>query len=178
MDAPIIGAPIPAPKIGSRAAAFHEAGHAVAAVILEIPFDRVSILADAESLGATIFSGVTPPSDWFHELPRDECDLIERRIVVALCGPEAERLSGERSDYQALASDWNLVSDLLKPLPLGAEGLSNYHNWLKERARAVIDGAFDRRAIEHVAVALAERHILTASQVAQVIGDRRKAVGL
>lgn len=159
---------------GSRAAAFHEAGHAVAAVVLDVPFDGVSILPGAESLGRSIFSGVTLPPDWFHSLSRDECDLIERRIVVVLCGPEAERFSGERTGYQSIASDWGLVADLLKPLQLGAEGIGNYHDWLKERARSVIDGAFNRRAIEAVAAALMERHTLPAGDVAQVVRDRRR----
>ena len=174
MDAPTNGALILGSKVVSRAAAFHEAGHAVAAVVLDVPFDRVSILADAESLGRSIFSGATLPPDWFHSLSRDECDLVERRIVVALCGPEAERLSGERTGYQSTASDWGLVADLLKSLALGEEGIRNYHDWLKDRARSVIDGGFNGRAIAAVAAALMERHTLTAAEVGRVVSGRRR----
>src|SRR5262245_53569141 len=61
--------------------AYHEAGHAVVALALGRPVDRVSILPDRVNLGLCEFrKGVFRPSE----------DWVEREILIALAGPAAE----------------------------------------------------------------------------------------
>jgi ATP-dependent Zn protease len=69
-----------------QATAYHEAGHAVLALILGRPVQLVSILPDREHLGVCEFGkGVYRPSE----------DWLEREILIALGGIAAEaRLTG------------------------------------------------------------------------------------
>src|ERR1700677_1501804 len=69
-----------------RTTAYHEAGHAVVALILGRPVQCVSILPDGERLGVCEFGKGThrPSQDW-----------LEREILIALGGIAAEaRLTG------------------------------------------------------------------------------------
>ena len=66
--------------------AYHEAGHAVAALALGRPVHRVSVLPNAERLGQCEFrKGVQRPSE----------DWVETEILISLAGMVAEaRLTG------------------------------------------------------------------------------------
>src|SRR3984957_12446669 len=85
------------------ATAYHEAGHAVVALILGRPVQRVSILPAAEHLGVCEFGkGVYRPSE----------DWLEREILIALGGIAAEaRLTGVYS-WDAAARDQQYVRRL------------------------------------------------------------------
>src|SRR5438105_15316205 len=64
-----------------EAVAYHEAGHAVAALALGRPVHQVSILPDRERLGQCEFGkGVFRPSE----------DWLEREILISLAGVAAE----------------------------------------------------------------------------------------
>jgi ATP-dependent Zn protease len=64
-----------------QATAYHEAGHAVLALVLGRPVECVSILPDREHLGICEFGkGVYRPSE----------DWLEREILIALAGIAAE----------------------------------------------------------------------------------------
>jgi hypothetical protein len=63
------------------ATAYHEAGHAVIALVLHRPVHRVSVLPNRERLGQCEFGkGVSRPND----------DWIEREILISLAGMAAE----------------------------------------------------------------------------------------
>lgn len=180
-DAPTTGALLQGSPAASRAAAFHEAGQAVAAVALGVPFQRVSIRRDDPSLGYALLGEVGTSADWYLNHDREARDLIENRIVAAFAGGEAERLVPREygpADQRAFATSERVrsVFDSLTP-GLGAEGVRNYQQFVRERARAVINGALNRRAIDAVAAALSERHRLTAADVVQLVGDCKKNVG-
>ena len=71
----------PTPPYGDAATAYHEAGHAVAALALGRLVHRVSILPTRDMLGWCSFQkGVTRPTD----------DWLEREILIALAGMAAE----------------------------------------------------------------------------------------
>jgi ATP-dependent Zn protease len=78
--------PPPAP-LPDQATAYHEAGHAVAALALGRPVHKVSALPDRDRLGWCEFKkGVFRPSD----------DWLEREALIALAGLAAEaRHTGE-----------------------------------------------------------------------------------
>jgi len=64
-----------------QATAYHEAGHAVVALILGRPVQYVSILPNRERLGVCEFGkGASRPTD----------DWLEREILIALAGIAAE----------------------------------------------------------------------------------------
>ena len=91
------------PPTYDPATAYHEAGHAVAALALGRPVHRVSILPNAERLGACEFrKGVQRPSD----------DWIETEILIAFAGMVAEaRLTGVY-DERGAARDLRTVRKL------------------------------------------------------------------
>jgi hypothetical protein len=76
----------PAPRQLKRTA-YHEAGHAVAAVLMDVPFRRVTILPDAQCAGRVDLANVEPP---IHV--KAARDHWARRICVFLAGPLAETL--------------------------------------------------------------------------------------
>ena len=97
-----------------EATAYHEAGHAVAALALGRPVQRVSILPNRERLGHCEFGkGVFRPSE----------DWLEREILIALGGLAAEaRYTG--------AYAWNRAERLERRLLAKAEHLlSQEHHW-------------------------------------------------
>lgn len=68
------------------ATAYHEAGHAVVALIFDRPVHKISILPNRDHLGWCKFQkGVLRPSD----------DWVEREVLIALAGMAAEgRVTG------------------------------------------------------------------------------------
>ena len=80
--------------------AYHEAGHAVVAIVREVPFKRVSIVPDDDSEGHVEFTdqitGIMRRSkgevEDFQTL-RDR-DMLEKSIQVCLAGDEAVRKHG------------------------------------------------------------------------------------
>lgn len=159
-----------------RTPALHEAGHAIAALTLNVPFDSVTIRPDGLSLGHSVLQGVTPAEDWFHDPSRECRDSVENRIIVVLAGPEAQLFRRERSNFLGGIWDCELARTLLKGSSLGAEGVTNYHDWLRERARTIVNGLINRRAIDRVASALIERQTITAQDVAVIIADCAKGL--
>jgi ATP-dependent Zn protease len=77
-----------------EATAYHEAGHAVVALVLGRPVQGVSVLPHREHLGVCQFAkGVSRPSE----------DWLEREILIALGGVAAEaRLTGQYA--------WNMAT--------------------------------------------------------------------
>src|SRR6185436_14159619 len=77
--------------------AFHEAGHAVVALVLDRPVHRVSVLPNHERLGQCEFGkGRFKPSE----------DSLEREILIALAGLAAE--ARHTGTYQMEEADRDL----------------------------------------------------------------------
>lgn len=182
MIGPYVNGPSVGQPIEKRAAAFHEAGHAVAAVALGVLFERVSIRLDDPSLGLALLADVGTSADWYLGDDREARDQAENRLVAVLAGTEAERWTPREygpADFRAFAASERMRSVFHALMPaLGAEGVQNYRRFVQERARAVVERALNRRAIEAVAAALLERHELTAADVSQIITDSKKNVGV
>ena len=84
--------------------AYHEAGHAVAALALGRPVQRVSVLPDAKFLGRCEFGkGVFRPSE----------DWLEREILIALGGIVAEAMHTGDYAWDGAARDLLTVRRLL-----------------------------------------------------------------
>lgn len=87
----------------NEATAYHEAGHAVLALILGRPVERVSILPDSRFAGHCQFGkGVIRPTE----------DWLEREMLIALGGIAAEaRHTGDYA-WQGAARDQRYVEEL------------------------------------------------------------------
>jgi ATP-dependent Zn protease len=83
--------------------AYHEAGHAVVALILGRPVDEVSVLANRDFLGVCKFgkAGVRPSEDW-----------LEREILIALGGIAAEARHTGNYAWDAAGRDQRYVRNL------------------------------------------------------------------
>ncbi|MGH7224655.1 MAG: hypothetical protein ACRELF_15640, partial [Gemmataceae bacterium] len=87
----------------NEATAYHEAGHAVIALILGRPVQRVSVLPDGRFAGHCQFgkSVFRPSEDW-----------LEREILIALGGIAAEaRYTGDYA-WEGAARDQRYVQEL------------------------------------------------------------------
>src|SRR5881409_1284286 len=87
----------------SEATAYHEAGHAVMALALGRPVDRVSVRPSKEQLGICHFRKPVfrPSEDW-----------VEREILIALAGLAAEaRHTGEYC-WESASRDHDYAEDL------------------------------------------------------------------
>jgi ATP-dependent Zn protease len=96
----VTAAPPPDP-----ATAYHEAGHAVAALALGRPVQRVSILPDRERLGHCAFGKAVfrPSEDW-----------IEREMLIALAGLAAEARHTGTYEWEGAARDQQYVAGLAR----------------------------------------------------------------
>src|SRR5580700_4464503 len=87
----------------NEATAYHEAGHAVVALALGQPVQRVSALPDRQHLGRCEFrKGVFRPSE----------DWLERQILIALGGIAAEARHTGNYAWTGAARDQEYVRRL------------------------------------------------------------------
>jgi ATP-dependent Zn protease len=86
-----------------EATAYHEAGHAVVALIFGRPVDEVSVLANRDCLGVCKFgkARMRPSEDW-----------LEREILIALGGIAAEARHTGNYAWDAAGRDQQYVRDL------------------------------------------------------------------
>jgi hypothetical protein len=91
-----------------RRVAYHESGHAVAAVEHRIEFLYATVVRDDDSLGHVLF----PPEPERFEKRTIKRHLLERwinqRVLISLAGPAAERIVAGRYDHSGAESDYKL----------------------------------------------------------------------
>src|SRR5262245_20653058 len=111
--------------------AYHEAGHAVAALALDRPVVRVSIRPDRDSLGICAFGKAVfrPSEDW-----------LEREVLISLAGLAAEaRRTGE---YDLVAAGRDLR--YARRLSLQRAGNERQAQRLERRLLAKAEHLLDR----------------------------------
>jgi hypothetical protein len=157
------------------ARAFHEAGHAVATHVLQIPLAKE---------GAIIFAGegfsglVKLQRRFLQRLGRlDSVELTdanrvkaERWAIMYLAGLEAQKKYSASSvrNYHA-AADYSGALDLMSYFAPETKELQAYIRLLQLRARSLVEFPPHWAAIQAVASALMEKHTLSASEVTTVI---------
>ncbi len=127
-----------------EATAYHEAGHAVLALILGRPVRCVNIVADRESLGVCEFGkGVYRPSE----------DWLEREILIALGGIAAEaRFTGNYA-WDAAAKDQKYVRRLAEQRA-GERRAERLQRRLLSKAEHLLADEGHWRAVELIAAEL------------------------
>jgi ATP-dependent Zn protease len=130
-----------------EATAYHEAGHAVAALALGRPVHQVSVLPDRESSGLCEFrKGVVRPSE----------DWLEREMLIALAGVAAEaRRTGEYA-WDAADGDLRYVRDLAVQRA-GERRAARLERRLLAKAEHLLAREGHWRAVELIAAELMRR---------------------
>lgn len=150
------------------AAAFHEAGHAVAAYHLHVRLRRISIGADkGEALGWLDL--------WLPHVTSGDADnvrlarAVERDIVVLLAGGQAERIGLGRSSYPAGGFDFYEAMRRAGSICRTSEEMSACLRWLQFRTHALVESSTWRQPIETLATRLLERRQLGAREARTII---------
>ncbi len=146
------------------ATAYHEAGHAVVALVLGRPVQRVSILPDRVRLGHCEFKkGKFKPSE----------DWLEREILIALGGVAAEaRLTGEYA-WGGASQDYRYVHGLAVQRA-GAKQAPRLEQRLLAKAEHILGQESNWRAVELIAAELLVHGVLSG-RAAQHFFDRGSA---
>lgn len=124
--------------------AYHEAGHAVMALICGRPVHKVSVRPNATRLGQCEFrKGVQRPSD----------DWIESEILIALAGAAAEELHVGSPDWGGAGRDLLAVRKLAA-LRAGERGAERLSKRLYQKATYTLSGEAEWAAVSRIALEL------------------------
>ena len=155
--------------------AYHEAGHAVACVLLRIPVVHVTIRPDRWGLGAVRWGDVTrlrvPGMRGVSGVARVRA-IRERLAVMALAGPVAQGILVGHYAVWCCCGDRRFAHRQLAPFSRTEEELANHVLNLESRASKILRGARVWAAVERVADALLESETLNSSQVRKIISCR------
>jgi hypothetical protein len=138
-----------------EATAYHEAGHAVLALILGRPVHEVTIRPDRERLGVCEFgkAAIRPNEDW-----------IEREMLIALGGLAAEARHTDNYAWDQADRDLQYVRDLAveRAGPRRAERLERR---LLAKAEHLLAKEGHWRAVERIAAELLRRGTVSGRAV-------------
>lgn len=162
-----------------QATAYHEAGHAVMALLLKKRFSMATIEPGEDFLGMVAYSGLqawesrTELLEYgsFDDLGARDRSFLERDIMVSLAGPVAEAIYlgaadvavhlGGRGDYQKIL---DLVTRFMAP-----DEAQPYVKWLEERAKTRLENPISWRGVTAVAECLLEEKTLTRNRVKSAV---------
>jgi hypothetical protein len=166
-------------RMGRRATAHHEAGHAVIGHQLGRRFQRVSMTPDVhpegDTLGVCLYEPF--PDSFQPDMSVDEAEeeLIRTAILTAYAGHLAEELFWEeqgrkrRNNWVGSRHDREGALQLAISVTGGPRETRAYLNDLWIRARALVRAPGASRAIKALARALLARHTLGYDEAAQII---------
>jgi hypothetical protein len=149
-------------------AAYHEAGHAIAAIWHEIELHCVTIVPDGGALGYVEhrFSGLVG-------LEEDR-EKLEAQALIALAGAACEAHHfgrGRKVDWYAddYRHDVVQASVLLQSLSAHEDEGAAYFDWIAERAMSLVSMPRMVKAADALAGALIERRELTGEQASKLV---------
>src|SRR5262245_5781087 len=128
-----------------EATAYHEAGHAVAALALDRPVVKVSIRADRDRLGICAFgkSVFRPSEDW-----------LEREVLIALAGMAAEARHTGTYDRGGAGRDLLYARKLAVQRAGNERQAERLERRLLAKAENLLDRGANWRAVERIAAEL------------------------
>lgn len=150
--------------------AYHEAGHAVAAVLLRRWLLKVSIRRKSGQIGLALCG--RPPN----LNPRRSSNrwrthrMIEREIVIAFAGPVAESIARGQRRFRTAVADAATIENLLSRITSSRAELMARGGELGQAAIQLIRGNWP--AVRRVAQALAQSGELTGAAVRRLVRTR------
>src|SRR5262245_28181695 len=128
-----------------EATAYHEAGHAVAALALDRPVVRVSIRPDRDNRGVCAFGKAVfrPTEDW-----------LEREVLISLAGLAAEARHTGAYDTEAAGRDLYYARKLALQRAGNERQAERLERRLLAKAEHLLDRAGNWAAVERIARAL------------------------
>ncbi|MFQ3650023.1 MAG: cell division protein FtsH [Gemmataceae bacterium] len=141
--------------MADEATAYHEAGHAVAALALGRPVIKVSIQPDRDRMGICFFGKAVfrPSHDW-----------LERELLIALAGMAAEARHTGHYDRQAASRDLRYAHELA----LQRAGNDRQAERLQRRLLSKVEHLLEQEshwaAVVNIAAALLEQGEISGRQ--------------
>jgi ATP-dependent Zn protease len=152
--------------------AYHEAGHAVAAFILGMHVDLVSIETQGFPPGWLLRGGVL--ATFNHEGTQNQ-DEAERAATAGLAGEQAERLWCRQKPWRRAKSthhvnfsgDRAYVHEMLRPFIKDSADEDRIIKRLKEAARTLLANHWS--CVEVLAAKLAEHKVLKSGEIKRLV---------
>ena len=126
-----------------RATAYHEAGHAVIAVLLDVGFEKVTINGDERAAGRIIYVNPEPEirearGGGDRDDPRVK-QSAKNALIVTLAGAIAQRRFSPRSDWRFGSTvDQKNVTDRIADLGYTGEDAETFQKVLEKCAEALV----------------------------------------
>jgi hypothetical protein len=158
------------------AAAYHEAGHAVACHLLRRRFRYVTIEPGEDSLGHLLEA--RPPGSFQPDVDAGGRARMtaERLIMIRLAGEAAESLWRGKHNWRGARGDHHSVSDLTSYFCGDVEEETAYAQWLAIRTRNMLRNQMNWALVEAVAASLLERGRLGYREARKVMREAIRAV--
>lgn len=141
-----------------QSTAYRQAGHAVAALFHQLPFDHIAL--DAENcLGVSLLEQYTQ-AGW-EKQPKEQQEIA---LIVMLAGEMAEKKAAGKAG-RGMGPEGAWVADLLGTLE-GSEAIARaYYRYLVLRTKALLDHPYVWETAEKVAGRLLQAHTLDFTQL-------------
>jgi len=146
--------------------AYHEAGHAVLALVLGRPVQHVSILPTREFLGLCTFGKAVfrPSEDW-----------LEREALIALGGIAAEALHTGEYAWDGAARDHRYVRELSLRRAGSERHAERLERRLLSKAEHLLSRPENWRAVERIAAELLRVQEISGRAARHLFDECRRA---
>lgn len=147
------------PADSEAATAYHEAGHAVIAALLDIEVEYVTVEQTEDALGHMThlpFADDFRPDIWMDD---DDVRVADARITIALAGREAEYLATGVENDEGAAHDYRGAIDLLDYMVGSNKELETELEKLRTRAVELLHERWS--LVKLIAEALQQERTLT-----------------
>jgi ATP-dependent Zn protease len=141
--------------MSDEATAYHEAGHAVAALALDRPVMKVSIKPDRDRVGICAFGKAVfrPSQDW-----------LEREVLIALAGMAAEAKHTGEYDREAAGRDLTYARGLAIERAGNARQAERLQRRMLSKVEHLLEQEATWRAVQRIAKALLEQTEISGRQ--------------
>jgi hypothetical protein len=147
---------------GTEAAAYRQAGHAVAALYHQLSFERLSLEPD-ESLGEFFLERSTL-AGW-ESLSKEQ---QEAELILILAGELAQKKAKGRKEVKRMGIEAMWVVEVLGNLEGSEEIAKAYYWYLSLKAQALLDQPYVWEVTQKIAQQLLENRTLSFHHIKQV----------
>jgi ATP-dependent Zn protease len=166
-------------EVELRATAYHEAGHAVAAIHQRIPLHGVTIKPEGDSLGRTTHANLLKNRhiDWDASAANER--RMERQVAMSLAGPAAEQRFRSRHRLRKFNSeqsrdDYDEAIGLIDRFTGSNNQTQRRLDEFQAHASAFVRDHWNE--IRAVAEALLHRTRLSSQAIRRVIRDQQRCI--